>query len=63
LKKQLAENSGGKEIDLTKDGFPNKRQLNKVQRRVIDEIKEARNNEEIEQQKREIYRVLGVEIE
>ena len=63
MKKQLAENSGGKEIDLTKDGFPNKRQLNKVQRRVIDEIKEARNNEEIEQQKREIYRVLGVEIE
>ena len=52
---------GEKEISLTKDGFPNKRQLKLHQRKVIDEIREARKNEEIEQQIQEIYRILGVE--
>ena len=51
---------GGKDIDLTKDGFPNKRQLTKPQRIIVDEIREDRKNQEIEQQRAEIYKALGV---
>ena len=51
---------GDKEVSLTNDGFPNKRQLNKIQRQVVDEIREKKKNLEIEKQKAEIYKALGV---
>ena len=53
---------GDKEVSLTKDGFPNLRQLTKVQRAIINEVKEKEKQKEIEEQKKAIYKALGISI-
>lgn len=51
---------GGKEISLTKEGFPNKRQLNKAQREIVDELREKNKQKKLEEQKEEILKALGL---
>lgn len=51
---------GGKKISLTKEGFPNKRQLNKAQREIVDELRERNKQKKLEEQKQEIYKALGL---
>ena len=41
---------GGKDISLTKDGFPNKRELTKFQREIVDKIRKEKKEQEIEKQ-------------
>jgi hypothetical protein len=60
MSKQKSIVLGGKEISFTKEGFPNKRQLNKAQRQIVDELREKHQQDELEKQKAKILEALGL---
>jgi len=49
---------GDKEISLTKDGYPNKRQLSKPLRKMIDEMREKDENHDLAKLKKEIIEAI-----
>lgn len=52
---------GAKIIDLTKDGFPNKRQLPKELRPLIDDIRKENKDKTLEEQKAAILKAFASE--
>jgi hypothetical protein len=51
---------GGREVNLTKKGLPNLRELTKVEKTIIAEILEKKGKLELEEKRKEIYKAFGL---
>jgi DNA-binding MarR family transcriptional regulator len=50
---------GGREVSLTKKGFPNLRQLTKEERIIVNEILESQSKQKLEEKRKEIIKALS----
>lgn len=51
---------GGREVSITKKGLPNLRELTKDEREIVREILEKKNQQKLEEKRKEILKALGL---
>jgi hypothetical protein len=51
---------GGREVSITKKGLPNLRELTKEEREIVREILEKKNQQKLEEKRKEILKALSL---